>query len=252
MINTQQCINILMHQYLICSIDTHYVLRYIDASQYCPISTRHCCCSLEQGTLLPPPPPPTGLLCSLFVSVCCADCLLSPSFVCCDSSDFSGGAPRTLGEIRGKTVKIKHTTWMYCVVLEKCICKKLLQLLYCAIRTYIIVSLIRCLRYVVQHSFSRSMNFVTSESCEIDSIKMIPFFNGSDNCSVNFIFTNLYAKFIRIVELKFWLVHLSDKIIKCQMSAAVVLYSIAVYHIAGKFGGEKVWRIWRIVCDLPN
>ena len=24
------------------------------------------------------------------------------------------------------------------------------------------------------------------------------------------------------------------------------------YRIAGKFGGEKVWRIWRIVCDSPH
>ena len=28
-------------------------------------------------------------------------------------------------------------------------------------------------------------------------------------------------------------------------------YEIA-YRIAGKFGGEKVWRIWQIVCDSPN
>ena len=34
-----QYTNILMHRYLIYSIDTHYVLRYIDASQYCPISS---------------------------------------------------------------------------------------------------------------------------------------------------------------------------------------------------------------------
>ena len=24
------------------------------------------------------------------------------------------------------------------------------------------------------------------------------------------------------------------------------------YRIAGKFGREKVWQIWRIVCDSPN
>ena len=61
---------------------------------------------------------------------------------------------------------------------------------------------------------------------------MISFISGSDNHSVNVISTNLYAKSIRIVVLNFWLVHFSDKIIKCQISAAVVSYSVAVY-IAG-------------------
>ena len=27
---------------------------------------------------------------------------------------------------------------------------------------------------------------------------------------------------------------------------------VSEYRIAGKFGGEKVWRIWRIADDSPN
>ena len=32
----------------------------------------------------------------------------------------------------------------------------------------------------------------------------------------------------------------------------IFLYVAGEYRIAGKFGGKKVWQIWRIVCDSPN
>ena len=51
----------------------------------------------------------SSLLCrrQLFVSVCCTDCLPSPSLVWCNSSDFPGGAPKTLEKYKAKCKKNK-------------------------------------------------------------------------------------------------------------------------------------------------